>query len=948
MEEIKNTWVNPFSVDRVEDWRVEERPENYIKIATLFSPPDFMNKLEDPAITKAIFIIGGRGCGKSHILRRMAIQSEIEALEAKSNRKLRVADFEKKYFGVYIKTDCFSPLSKEGITYLKKEQLEVLFEHLFNIEVAKAIIEGIQFLPTYFEDSSFVNETIICKKIETYLKWNCGSINHFSDLLECLNNQAKQITELVKNFPFDDDFKKYSSKLHFTQTPNFIIEIYSTICNEIGLLKNKSLILLLDEYESLDENQQRVINQIIKGRRLTLRIAVKVRGIKTLHTKTNERLDEIHDYVPIDLHFKLDRENRPRYKHLLKEIFENRLGQEDEHGGYKEKAPEKLLPAPTFKDEGLTNEEIENELLDLKDSLKKSKEIKNPDNYWKNFKGHYKEAAIFRVLKNKGKDKLYAGFNEYVSLSSGIIRLFIWLCRETFTVAYQEKVDVLNGVPINVYLQNKAALNVAKNELDITIPQTINNIYASRLACFIHDIGQILRARLYYSTQPQANRIEIIDPEKFELAGYEIPRELIESGQDLPVFLAESSFKPRDVKYPFPKTFALNGIFAPLLKIPPEERWRTELRAEEIKGLCLTESRSEVLESIVSQIKGKNRVVRKNTKDSKEKGVKTLDLFRNTPEPITLENCPVTGRGCNRDLQNYEMSTQSMMHAFLAIPFDKGWVSDPRGWIKDAFLEFNMVCKDTDDFPNLSYILCKICSCVRQYPFGMFEITELNPNVIFELGMATGLNKFNYLFVFKDKIPTQYKADFPPAPLSGIKYIPYELSSGAILRKVQEEIMPVVNVLAKGNNKKCKIIDSKCPHQISSTGKMKIFVGLPDNNNNNFFDEVYNVIKKITKSPTYVLNRHHPAKSLNELCQICNNVRESSFCIIDTTYNNISMLFALGVAFGRDKKIVQLHDTELDHNRPISDLRPWAIEYRNLSELKKLLKAELPKRLGII
>ena len=122
MEEIKNMWVNPFSVDRVEDWRVEERPENYIKIATLFSPPDFMNKLEDPAITKAIFIIGGRGCGKSHILRRMAIQSEIEALEAKSNRKLRVADFEKEYFGVYIKTDCFSPLSKEGITYLKKEQ----------------------------------------------------------------------------------------------------------------------------------------------------------------------------------------------------------------------------------------------------------------------------------------------------------------------------------------------------------------------------------------------------------------------------------------------------------------------------------------------------------------------------------------------------------------------------------------------------------------------------------------------------------------------------------------------------------------------------------------------------------------------------------------------------------------------------------------------------------
>jgi hypothetical protein len=60
-----------------------------------------------------------------------------------------------------------------------------------------------------------------------------------------------------------------------------------------------------------------------------------------------------------------------------------------------------------------------------KDSLNKNKEIGDHEIYWKNFKGHYKEAAIFRILRNKGKDKLYAGFDEYVSLSSGIVRLFM-------------------------------------------------------------------------------------------------------------------------------------------------------------------------------------------------------------------------------------------------------------------------------------------------------------------------------------------------------------------------------------------------------------------------------------------------------------------------------------------------------------------------------------------
>ena len=58
------------------------------------------------------------------------------------------------------------------------------------------------------------------------------------------------------------------------------------------------------------------------------------------------------------------------------------------------------------------------------------------------------------------------------------------------------------------------------------------------------------------------------------------------------------------------------------------------------------------------------------------------------------------------------------------------------------------------------------------------------------------------------------------------------------------------------------------------------------------------------------------------------------------------MLFALGVAFGRDKKFIQLHNTSLGQDRPISDLRLWAIEYKNTEQLKNELKKEIPKRLS--
>lgn len=232
----------------------------------------------------------------------------------------------------------------------------------------------------------------------------------------------------------------------------------------------------------------------------------------------------------------------------------------------------------------------------------------------------------------------------------------------------------------------------------------------------------------------------------------------------------------------------------------------------------------------------------------------------------------------------------------------------------------------------------------RQYPVGFFEITELNENVIFEFGMATGLNLTNFLFVYKDSIPDKYKKEeFPPFPLRGIEYISYMLNPSMINKKIEDKVKPVINALKDSDKTKCRIIDSHCIDNEQVFNKREMFVAFPEKNKE-FFDQVYSVIKKVTKPYKYKINRHSPAKSLNQLCLICNNVRNSSICIIDTTYNDLSMLFALGVAFGKDKKFIQLHDTELAKVRPISDISSWTIEYKNIEELENRLKEEFNRR----
>jgi hypothetical protein len=945
----KTRWQNPFEKSLVEDWRLEEFPQNYREMVACFFPPEFMNRLESVDVKPKI-LMGGRGTGKSHILRMISIQSVINRIKfekAKSEGKnpaeikLKLEDYGEPYFGVYLKVTLFSPLSTTNITYLSRDELKSLFEHLFNMQASIAILDAVKFLIDVCEDIPREKEQILCvnlcKKLGQIIKGET-----LSDIKGSLSTQVEIIQKIVKEFPWHKDFSRFEGKIKFTSAPDFVRQLFGVIRNDI--LKDKVLFLLLDEYDELDEYQQEFINRLIRTRTLTFRIASKIGGIKTFEYTEGKELDEIHDYDPIiPLHFETSREKIHSYQNLLKNIFIRRLSV---YGDYKINDPKKLLITPTLADEKITKKEIQEELKKTRASLKKKREITNPEDYWKNFEGHYKEAVIYRLLRKKGRDKLYAGFDEYVSLSSGIARQFILLCRDSFSLAHVRGIAIERGKPIPLRVQSEAVENLSRNLLLIETIKTIPSGYGPKLVRLIQDLGRILEAKLYWSTEPQANRFEIIDSQKFMNSEYSVPKEMIENGLRMPHFMSETAFRPKQPSYYIsPFTFSLNGIFAPILGIPPEKRWRTPLNVDELGGLCSNENREEVLRKIIEQIKGKGRIVRGKKKQGKESVQLQRTIFDTLDTPISLSSCPVTGYGCNQNLISY-MIQEGQLKAFLAAPFDKNsWTYDTRRWIKNAMSDhFQIRCVDVDDFPNVALILCKICSSVRQMPIGLFEITELNPNVIFELGMATALNKLNFILVYPDKIPIEHKKDYPPKPLSGIEYIPYELSENAIIKVTNEKILPTINRATKHReNQWCWVLRGKCPYGKVEVKPSKIFIGLPHDKNQAFFEEVEKLLKGLLSK--YSASFFKPARSLNELCQLCREIRESSFCILDTTFNDITMLFALGVAFGKGKKFIQLQNTSLFPERPISDLRSWAVEYGNISELKEALKEELPKRL---
>lgn len=939
MNNNEKHWQNPFEKNIVEDWKIEEFPRNYIEMVKCFQSPEFMNILESIDVRPKI-LMGGRGTGKSHILRMLSIQGIVHKIKierAQKERKnpqeikIKLGEYKVPNFGIYLKAIVFSPLSKSNITYLSEDQLKTLFEHFFNMQIAILILDGIKFLTENCEDIPKEMEESTCVKLSE--KYHSIKGKTYSEIKKCFENEVDTIRRILRELPWFKDFSRFDGKIHFTPSPDFIIDFFGVI-NE-NLLKDKTLLLLLDEYEELDEYQQIFLNFLIRNRRLSFRIASKIGGIKTLTYAPDKELKEIHDYDPvIPLHFETGRENRHLYQNFLENIFISRL---NIYGNYSVKNPKIILPSPNLSDEKITDEELQKELKEIYNSLKKEKPLENE--YWKTFEGHYKEAAIYRIVRKKGRDKLYAGFDEYVSLSSGIVRQFILLCRDAFSLAHVRGINIEKGDSIPIEVQSEATEKVSRFILEIDTIKSMPSGRGPKIVRLIEDLGRILEAKLYYSTEPQVNRFEIRESQKLARDDYVTLKETIEDGLKLPHFISEIAFRPKQPVYPLSLTFSINNIFAPILKIPPEKRWRFPLTVDDLKDLCSDEKREETLKRIIIQIKGKKRGIKKEIE--KEEGQKTL--FE-TSQPINLANCPVTGYGC-RDNLTIQMIEEQNLKVFLAVPFERdSWVYDPRKWLKNAMSDnFNIRCVDVDDFPNVGLILCKICSCVRQMPIGLFEITELNPNVIFELGMATGLNKLNFMLVYCNKIPDGLRKEFPPKPFSGIEYVPYELSQNGIIKVIEDKILPTIKELTKHREEQwCWILKGECKHkEIRETSK--IFVGVPHDKNPQFFKQVKDILNNLLKNKK--VNFFNPAQTLNKLCQLCKEIKESSFHIIDTSYNDYSMLFALGVTFGKDKRFIQLHNTGLSPERPISDLRPWAIEYANTSQLQQKLEEELKKRL---
>ena len=185
------------------------------------------------------------------------------------------------------------------------------------------------------------------------------------------------------------------------------------------------------------------------------------------------------------------------------------------------------------------------------------------EKYRRDYVDKYKLSLMFLLSSHERKDKLYYSFNTYCFLSSGIVGNFLELCRRAFQIAaFENREALLEGGQISPKLQNMAAREVGKSELDMIrrIPE-----YGIELSHFANSLGNCFR------TYHQDPRLRYPETNQLSVDLSTVPSEEDRSTFEAAIRWSVIQRKPR-LQGPNPgggktEIYTLNRILAPVFQI---------------------------------------------------------------------------------------------------------------------------------------------------------------------------------------------------------------------------------------------------------------------------------------------------------------------------------------------------------------------------------------------
>lgn len=473
---------------------------------------------------KPLVVEGGRGSGKTMFFQCNSWRQKVLEFQKNSKPITDILDNE-DFVGVYYRVDTtFVSSMRER----EENNWGAIFETYLVICILKEVLDLIYTL----NQSMNLSESALSEFALSFSKKL--NPNSTTDSIENFRKDCNVFLDIIED---KINGSETLLGLRCVKANRFITDVCVATSELLG--KNELLFkIFIDEYETLQEYQQKIVNTLIKHSSLPVifNIGLRPKGMKTAETiSETETIEAPHDYELLLLGFEQD-----QYTEIIKSICQKRIVLGKEQG----KIPENVSDDIEFY---LGNYSIELELEKINQTNQQPPHIERLrkliqtrgqeeccttqeiDTYCKilcdeapilNSRMHYallckkthytpklkdlyhsyttnseryndwlhnrKNGVIYLLCKETKREKMYFGFDVFSALSSNIVRYFLELCEQSFKIAFLN--DYNWDSPISPEIQTEAARYVSEYKIvDIAGYEP----YGKKLRIFVQYLGQI-------------------------------------------------------------------------------------------------------------------------------------------------------------------------------------------------------------------------------------------------------------------------------------------------------------------------------------------------------------------------------------------------------------------------------------------------------------------------
>src|SRR3990172_1474611 len=253
-----------------------------------FVIPPFFDRLSLGGTRKPKVIVGGRGCGKTMLLRYLSHDSMF------SPRRPAISPDAKSHIGLYWRADTQFAQLMAG-RGLEDDIWHGAFRHLSAVSLGKEVLRSLQSISS--STAGFATEDEITKADFSRLhSFDEDLPSTYRELLRSLEDRVDAFETWVndvRNIP----------RPRFLPGEAFLARLVDVVHSEFAGLRDTEFFVYIDEYENLTTYQQRIINTWLKHSEppLIFNLAMKRNGFKTRLTTGDESLSHIHDSREFDL-----------------------------------------------------------------------------------------------------------------------------------------------------------------------------------------------------------------------------------------------------------------------------------------------------------------------------------------------------------------------------------------------------------------------------------------------------------------------------------------------------------------------------------------------------------------------------------------------------------------------------------------------------------------------